>query len=408
MEQKKVRFMKNLATGLVILAVLLAFFITGIRIFGLQVYGVLTGSMEPTYPTGSLIYVKRVDQSELRVNDVITFSISPNVIATHRIVELVPDENNPSIIRYRTKGDANNNVDASLVSANNIIGKVQFAVPKLGNLASYIQQPPGLYVALLVCALMIGFVFYTDSLENKLKNGGQPTAGQSGKPSALAGLVNGISQKMLGKDLIKTQTGNAPPMQQGYPQQQGYGMPDPRQMQYPRQGYGQPGNQPPMQQGYAPQNRQPVNPGYGQPGNQPPMQQGYGPQNRQPMDPGYAQPQNQPPMQQGYAPRNQPMNRGYDPQNRQPANPGYGQPQNQPPIHPGYGSQNRPPMNPGYDPRNAPMQRQTVPAQGAVPPAQPVQTSAPQYPTPGAPRYAQPGAAAPEQPVRTRRSERRQ
>jgi len=165
--KKTIRFLKNLSTGLVIVAMVFAFLIAGIRIFGVQVYGVLTGSMEPAYPTGSLIYVKRVDTSDLRVNDVITFSISPGVIATHRIVELVPDENNPSVIQYRTKGDANKDVDASLVSANNIIGKAMFAIPVMGYVANFIQHPPGIYIAILVCGLMIGFVFYTDSLESK-------------------------------------------------------------------------------------------------------------------------------------------------------------------------------------------------------------------------------------------------
>lgn len=169
MNIKTIRLLKNMATAMVIAAMVFAFLIAGIRIFGVQVYGVLTGSMEPAYPTGSLIYVKKVDAEDLRVNDVITFSVSPNVIATHRIVELVPDEQNPSIIRYRTKGDANKDVDAALVSANNIIGKAMFAIPKMGYLANYIQKPPGIYVAILVCGLMIAFVFYTDSLENKKK-----------------------------------------------------------------------------------------------------------------------------------------------------------------------------------------------------------------------------------------------
>jgi len=172
--QKKIRLFKNLSTGLVLVAVVLAFFIAGIRVFGVQVFGVLTGSMEPAFPTGSLIYVKDVDAADLRVNDVITFSISPNVIATHRIVEVVPDESNPSIVRYRTKGDANRDVDASLVSAGNIIGKAMFAIPGLGYLANYIQEPPGIYVAILVCGLMIAFVFYADSLENKQKKAPGP------------------------------------------------------------------------------------------------------------------------------------------------------------------------------------------------------------------------------------------
>ena len=67
MDQKKIRFLKGLSTAMVVAAMVFAFLIAGIRIFGVQVYGVLTGSMEPSYPTGSLIYVKPVDAADLRL-----------------------------------------------------------------------------------------------------------------------------------------------------------------------------------------------------------------------------------------------------------------------------------------------------------------------------------------------------
>ena len=186
MNKSVINALKAISTFLVIVAVVLAFFISGIRFLGFQVFGVLTGSMEPTYPTGSLIYVKPVDQNELRVNDIITYSLSPNVIATHRIVELVQDDHNPSVVRYRTKGDANREVDTSLVSYGNIIGKAMFCVPMLGNLASYIQEPPGIYIAILVCALMIGFVLVENSAFNRSITASFPELGA--KPDAAAAI----------------------------------------------------------------------------------------------------------------------------------------------------------------------------------------------------------------------------
>ena len=50
-----------ISTILVALVVLLALLLVGARVVGLQVFTVLSGSMEPTYHTGSLIYVKKVD-----------------------------------------------------------------------------------------------------------------------------------------------------------------------------------------------------------------------------------------------------------------------------------------------------------------------------------------------------------
>ena len=59
-------------TVLVVLVVLLAVLLVGVRLCGLQVYSVLSGSMEPDYPVGSLIYVRQGDYTTLKPNDVIT------------------------------------------------------------------------------------------------------------------------------------------------------------------------------------------------------------------------------------------------------------------------------------------------------------------------------------------------
>ena len=144
---------------LVVLAVLLALALVGVRLFGLQVFSVLSGSMEPTYHTGSLIYVKDVDYTQLQAGDVITFMLDEDTIATHRIVEVVPDEEDPSVLRYRTKGDANEAEDGGLVHYKNVIGTPVFTIPKLGYFASYIQHPPGTYVAISAGAFILLLLF---------------------------------------------------------------------------------------------------------------------------------------------------------------------------------------------------------------------------------------------------------
>lgn len=94
-------------TALVVLVVILATLLVGARFIGLTPFTVLSGSMEPTYHVGSLIYVKKVDPYTLKAGDVITYSISEEMVATHRIVEVIPDEEDPEVIRFKTKGDAN-------------------------------------------------------------------------------------------------------------------------------------------------------------------------------------------------------------------------------------------------------------------------------------------------------------
>lgn len=147
---------------LVALVVLLALLLVGARLVGLQVFVVLSGSMEPTYHTGSLIYVKKVDPYTIQEGQPITFMMSETTVATHRVVGIVPDEEDPTVIRFRTKGDANDAEDGGLVHYKNVIGRPVFSIPYLGYVADYIQHPPGRYVALSAGAVLLLLVFLPD------------------------------------------------------------------------------------------------------------------------------------------------------------------------------------------------------------------------------------------------------
>ncbi|MBQ7983103.1 MAG: signal peptidase I [Clostridia bacterium] len=153
-------------TVLVVVVVILAVLLVGARLVGFQVFSVLSGSMEPTYHVGALIYVRNVDPAELQSGDVITFMLDETTVATHRIVDVVPDETDPSVIRFRTKGDANEAEDGSLVHYKNVIGTPVFTIPKLGYLASYIQNPPGTYAAISAGAILLLLVFLPDLFDD--------------------------------------------------------------------------------------------------------------------------------------------------------------------------------------------------------------------------------------------------
>ena len=147
---------------LVALVVILALLLVGARVVGLQVFTVLSGSMEPTYHTGSLIYVKKVDPYTITDGQPITFMLDENTVATHRVVGIVPDEEDPTVIRFRTKGDANEAEDGSLVHYKNVIGTPIFSIPYLGYVADYIQHPPGMYIAISGGAVLLLLVFLPD------------------------------------------------------------------------------------------------------------------------------------------------------------------------------------------------------------------------------------------------------
>lgn len=153
-----------ITTVLVALVVVLAVLLVGVRVVGLTPYVVLSGSMEPIYHTGSLIYVKKVDPFTIEAGTPITFMLDEDNIATHRVVEVVPDETDSTVVRFRTKGDANDAEDGTLVHYKNVIGTPVFSIPYLGYVSDYITNPPGMYIGFTVLGIIILMLFAPDLL----------------------------------------------------------------------------------------------------------------------------------------------------------------------------------------------------------------------------------------------------
>ena len=151
------------STVLVALVVLLAALLAGARLFGLQVFTILSGSMEPKYPVGSLIYVKSVDPSQVKEGDVITFLLSDTVTATHRVVGIV--DQGDGALRFRTKGDANDAEDGTLVHYKNVVGTPVFTIPYLGYFSNWITHAPGKYIAITAAVVFLILLFLPDMLK---------------------------------------------------------------------------------------------------------------------------------------------------------------------------------------------------------------------------------------------------
>lgn len=152
----------GLSTVVMVLVVLLALTLVGGRLFGMQTYAVLSGSMEPAYPTGALLYVRKVEPADIQPGQVITFLLDEHTVATHRVVEVIPDPEEAGIYRYRTKGDANEAADAGLVHCKNVLGTPVACVPYLGYVITWIQNPPGTYIAISAAAVLLLLVFLPD------------------------------------------------------------------------------------------------------------------------------------------------------------------------------------------------------------------------------------------------------
>lgn len=127
------------------------------RLFGYTPYTVLSGSMKPQLPVGSLIYVHETDPAALQPGDVITFYRSDGAVVTHQIYEI--DANAQTV---GTQGIANVNSDGSIAHDaqatpfSQIIGTPVLCVPYLGYVNAYCTTPPGLYIVIALAVLLLG------------------------------------------------------------------------------------------------------------------------------------------------------------------------------------------------------------------------------------------------------------
>ena len=102
------------------------------RMLGYELYTVVSGSMEPAIPTGSLVYVERTDPAQIEEGDVIAFYgvQDGRSVITHRVVT-----NSTVMGEFITKGDANEEKDMSPIPYSHFIGRVSRSVPRAGALA---------------------------------------------------------------------------------------------------------------------------------------------------------------------------------------------------------------------------------------------------------------------------------
>lgn len=108
-------------------------------------------SMEDTIMTGDLIFIKKVEVTELEVGDVITF-YNPlgdgTSLVTHRIIEVVGEGEN---LAFLTQGDNNDIDDKDPIHSSKVIGVwTERRIPLLGSIMMFMQKPLGLIVCIFI------------------------------------------------------------------------------------------------------------------------------------------------------------------------------------------------------------------------------------------------------------------
>ena len=142
----------------------LALLLVGVRLVGLRPMCVLSGSMEPTYHTGSLIYVKPCAPEDVQVGDAITFVLNEDLdVVTHRVISIDAENEH-----FYTQGDANDAPDGAPVYFKNLIGRPVFTIPYLGYVSHWVSNPPGMYLAIAIAIVLIVLAFLPDMLRKDL------------------------------------------------------------------------------------------------------------------------------------------------------------------------------------------------------------------------------------------------
>ena len=129
------------------------------NILGYSVFRVMTGSMEPAIETDSLIVVKRVEASEIKIGDVISFfSQDPahgGAVNTHRVTAI---EQNGEEWNFVTKGDANQLEDKYVTSSKDLIGKVVYVSHVMGIIVHLLSNPL-IFIPVIVLPMFVILVY---------------------------------------------------------------------------------------------------------------------------------------------------------------------------------------------------------------------------------------------------------
>ena len=139
------------------------------RMLGYELYTVVSGSMEPAIPTGSLVYVENMDPTEVQEGDVIAFySVQGgSAVITHRVVT-----NSTVMGEFITKGDANPVDDGILLTEGDIYGVYLGHIPGVGRIVNIIRTPVGIGFILAIVVLL--FISDVRSQQKKSKDSNPP------------------------------------------------------------------------------------------------------------------------------------------------------------------------------------------------------------------------------------------
>lgn len=152
-------WIRSLLSWIVVLVVfaLLAVMVVIPKVSGATAYTILTGSMKPGLPPGTLIVVRPPVIEELGVGDVITYQLvsgRPEVV-THRVISVGYSAKGERT--FVTQGDNNDARDPEAIRAVQVRGKLWYSVPKVGYLNSWLTGNARVVILIIVVSALLGY-----------------------------------------------------------------------------------------------------------------------------------------------------------------------------------------------------------------------------------------------------------
>lgn len=138
--------------------------------YGITAHPIVSGSMEPTMPTGSLALVRQVPVGELQEGDIISFRDGNHDIGVaHRIHKLTREGDKLTLV---TKGDANRTVDANpYVVKTPQLGKVVYHIPYAGYASEFLKTREGFMLMAALAGLTALLWFWPSSRGTSVPQG---------------------------------------------------------------------------------------------------------------------------------------------------------------------------------------------------------------------------------------------
>lgn len=145
------------------------------RVAGATPYTVLTGSMQPDYPAGTLVVVKPVEVEDIAVGDVITYQLESGegTVVTHRVVSVGSSVSGSGERVLRTQGDANDVADQDTVREVQVKGRLWYAVPYLGHVNASLSGSTRQVLSTGVVSVLLAYAawMFGSTIRDRRSNG---------------------------------------------------------------------------------------------------------------------------------------------------------------------------------------------------------------------------------------------